>query len=188
LIYVRDGGQVAIKATDASNRTMTTPGQAARGEAKRTEMSPAPTVSRPSIPKPTGTYVADSFTGDIAATMGGTFALAHDGEPAGLARVTMAMREPVRKESPAPRRLVGLASWAAILGILGAILAIRDGVGIMIGAPAWFFPTVAAIGIIGVCLTMGAFLTARARTVPWLLLGLASCALLGAFVTTLVGI
>ncbi|HEY2795707.1 MAG TPA: hypothetical protein VGJ28_25315 [Micromonosporaceae bacterium] len=154
---------------------------AARTSAKRTEIS-----GGPAIPKPSGTYVADNFTGDITATMGGTFALAHDGELAGLARVTMAMREPVRKESPAPRRLVGLASWAAVLGILGAILAIRSGVGILVGAPSWFFPTETAIGIIGVCLTMASFLTARERVVPWFLLGLASCALLGAFVTTLV--
>jgi hypothetical protein len=152
------------------------------------KVSSVPTVARPVIPNPAGTYVADSFTGDIAATIGGTYALAHDGEPAGLARVTMAMREPVRKEPPASRRLVGLAAWAAALGILGGILAIRAGVGILIGAPSWYFPTATAIGVLGVGLTMGAFLSARVRVVPWTLLALASCALFGAFLTTLVAV
>ncbi len=135
-----------------------------------------------------GTYVADSFTGDITATMGGTPALAHDGEPAGLARVTMAMRTPVRKESPAPRRLVGLALWAAALGILGVILALRDAVGLLVGAPSYFLPLITIIGVVGVALTMGAFLTARARIIPWTLLGLASCALGGALIVTLTAI
>jgi hypothetical protein len=148
----------------------------------------APTMSRPSIPRPTGTYVADNFTGDVAATMGGTFALAQDGEPAGLARVTMAMREPVRSDSPAPGRLIGLAGWAAALGILGAILAIRAGIGMLVGAPSWFFPTETAIGIVGVGLTMAAFLTARIKNLPWLLLGFASTALFGAFMTSVIAL
>jgi hypothetical protein len=172
-------------ATKASNPTTAAAGRVAQRGPVGNVTTPVPTGSRPAIPKPTGTYVADSFTGDIAATIGGTFALAHDGEPAGLARVTMAMRVPVRKEPPASRRLVGLACWAAVLGILGAILAIRAGVGVMIGAPSWYFPAAAGIGVVGVVLTMGAFVTARARIIPWTLLGLASCALFGAFLATL---
>jgi hypothetical protein len=122
-------------------------------------------------------YVANNFTGDITATMGGTPARAHDGEPAGLARVTLAMRPQVRKDSPAPRRLVGLALWAAGLGILGVALGIRDIVGLFTPHPSWFLPGSSLIAVIGIALTMGAFVTARARIVPWLLLGLATCAL-----------
>ena len=170
--------------TQADPRRATRPG--GRGEPYEVTSS---RHDRPCRAKPTGTYVADSFTGDVTATMGGTFALAHDGEPAGLARVTLAMRTPVRKESPAPRRLVGLCAWAAVLGILGAILAIRAAVGVMIGTPAWFLPT-AAIDRHG-----------RRRRRPWArsspharapCRGCCSawppCALLGAFVTSLVGI
>ncbi len=131
-----------------------------------------------------GTYVADSFTGDLTATMGGGAVLAHDGEPAGLARVTLAMRPTVRRE-PAPRQLVGLALWAAALGILGSILAIRDAVGLFLGAPGWFMPTAALIGIVGIGLTMGAFLTARNRILPWTMLGVATCALGAVFLATL---
>lgn len=129
-------------------------------------------------PKATGTYVADSFSGDVAATMGGTFALAHDGEPAGLARVTLAMRQPMRKESPAPRRLVGLCSWAAAVGILGVILALRAIVAVIVGTPAWYLPTAGLIALVGIVATMGAFLTARAQMIPWALMGVATTALL----------
>ncbi len=139
----------------------------------------------PDAPGSRGTYVADSFTGDIAMTMGGTFALAHDGEPAGLARVTMAMRTPARPDSPAPRRLIGLSLWAAALGILGVILAIRDAIGILVGAPHYFLPLIAILGIVGVALTMGGFLTARARVLPWTLMGLATCTLGGALIATM---
>jgi hypothetical protein len=154
------------------------------------------TIATPAVPRPggdgqgrstpVGTYVANSFTGDITMTSGGTPALAHDGEPAGLARVTLAMREQARDSSPAPRRLVALACWAAGLGILGAILAIWDGITMLVGAPGWFLPTVAAMGVAGVGLTMGAFLTARARAVPWVLLGAASTTLLVAFISTVI--
>ena len=136
-------------------------------------------------PNAAGTYVADSFSGDIAATMGGTFALAHDGEPAGLARVTMAMRTPGRKESPAPRRLIGLCSWAAAIGILGTILAIRAAVAVMIGTPSWYLPTAGIIALFGILATMGSFLTARARVVPFALLGAATASLAGALIATL---
>lgn len=132
-----------------------------------------------------GTYVADSFSGDVTATMGGTFALAHDGEPAGLARVTLAMRTPARKESPAPRRLIGLCSWAAALGILGTILAIRAAVAVMIGTPSWYLPAVTIIALVGLGSTMGSFLTARARVVPWALLGVATSALLAGLIVTI---
>jgi len=150
--------------------------------------TPARTAPRSLMQNAAGTYVADSFTGDITATMGGSPALAHDGEPAGLARITMAMRNPTRRESPAPKRLVGLSVWAAALGVLGTMLAIRAGIGVLAGAPRWYFPTASLIGVAGVGLTMGAFVTAREKTLPWILLGLSTCALIGAFTATLIAL
>jgi len=150
--------------------------------------TPARTAPRSLIPKPSGTYVAETFTGELNTTTGTMPALARDGEPAGLARVTMAMRSPVRKDSPAPRRLIGLNVWAAALGILGAVLAIRCGIGVLAGAPRWFFPTASLIGVVGVALTMGAFVTARMRNVPWALLGLSTAALIGAFAASLIAL
>jgi hypothetical protein len=141
------------------------------------------TVPPRQAPRPNGTYVAESFSGDISQTMGGTPALARDGEPAGLARVTLAMRPP-RKESPAPRRLVGLCSWAAAIGILGLIMAIRAAVAVMVGTASWYVPAVSIIAVVGVAATMGAFLAARARMLPWVLLGAATTALAASLVLT----
>jgi hypothetical protein len=132
-----------------------------------------------------GTYVADTYAGDLDATSGGSPTLAHDGEPAGLARVTLALQPPAEKLTPAPGRLIGLCSWAATIGVLGAIIAVWAGFEFLIGAPAWFLPTAATMGIVGVGLTVGAFFTAREPVIPWTLLGLASC-MLGAAALTIV--
>jgi hypothetical protein len=126
-------------------------------------------------------FVGDAFTGDLAVTRGGTPALAHDGEPAGLARVTLAMRPPTR-QTPAPGRLVGLCSWAAALGIAGLLLAFRYGVAVLAGAPQWFLSAAGITGLFGAGCTVGAFFAARRRIVPWVLLGAATCAI---FVTVL---
>jgi hypothetical protein len=152
-----------------------------------TPLVPRPAGANRPAPPPVGTYVSNSFTGDITMTSGGTPALAHDGEPAGLARITMAMRDNAKDASPAPRRLVGLACWAAALGILGAIVAFWDGIAYLGGVATWFVPTIGLIGLAGVGLTMGAFLTARVRMLPWVLLGLASGTLVAALVATSVG-
>jgi hypothetical protein len=183
-LNTRDGGQVQTKTTDDAQ---TTKAGRAKPLAPRTpaEATKTATGTKAAGTNVAGTYVADSFSGDIAMTMGGTPALAHDGQPAGLARVTLAMREPVRRESPAPRRLVGLCSWAAGLGILGAIMAIRAAIAVMVGTPSWYLPTVAILGVCGVCATMGGFVTARVQTVPWALLGVATFTLAAALVATL---
>jgi hypothetical protein len=128
-------------------------------------------------PRTHAAYIGETFHGDMTATSGGTPVLAQDGEPAGLARVTLAMQPNADKEPPAPRRLIGLCSWAAAIGILGAILAVWAGIVQLTGPPAWFLPTAGALGVFGVGLTVAAFFTARRRVIPWALLGLASCTL-----------
>jgi hypothetical protein len=131
-----------------------------------------------------GTYIAETYTGDLDATMGGSPVVANDGEPAGLARVTLAMR-PETKQPPAPGRLVGLCAWAAVIGIFGLVLAIRSGFAVVAGAPGWFAPIAALDGVIGFASTLGAFVTARWRLVPWLLLGVASITIIVALVLVL---
>ncbi len=153
------------------------------------------TIARPVLPprsRPGGgaagdrnnTYVADSFAGDADMTFGGTPVLAQDGEPAGLARVTFAMRAQAERLPPAPRRLVGLCSWAAAVGLLGIIVGIRAVVVMLVGAASWFPLTAGVIGIIGVGATMGAFVTARHQHVPWALLSVSSLTLIAATIVT----
>ena len=120
-----------------------------------------------------GTYVAETYVGDIHATMGGAPVVANDGEPAGLARVALAMR-PETTQPPAPGRLIGLCAWAAVIGLAGLGVAVRSAFAILGSAPAWFDACAVICGLVGFVATLGAFATARWRRVPWALLGVAS--------------
>jgi hypothetical protein len=165
----------------SSDATRTAIGQAATGSAKVGSSKVGripPTRSKP------GTYIADTYAGDLDATIGGTPVVANDGEPAGLARVTLAMR-PETKQPPAPGRLVGLCAWAAVIGIIGLVLAIRSAFAIISGAPGWFAPLAAIVGLIGFSSTLGAFVTARWRIAPWALLGVASLTIIVALILVL---
>jgi hypothetical protein len=137
----------------------------------------------PARTKP-GTYIGETYAGDLDATMGGTPVVANDGEPAGLARVTLAMR-PETKEPPAPGRLVGLCAWAAVIGIIGLVLGIRSAFAIISGAPGWFAAIAPIVGLVGFTSTLGAFVTARWRTAPWALLGVASLTIIVALILVL---
>jgi len=165
----------------SSDATRTAVGQAASGSAK---VSSAKVGSIPSARTKPGTYIAETYAGDLDATIGGTPVVANDGEPAGLARVTLAMR-PDTKQPPAPGRLVGLCAWAAVIGLIGLVLAIRSAFAIISGAPGWFAPIAAIVGLIGFSSTLGAFVTARWRIAPWALLGVASLTIIVALILVL---
>jgi hypothetical protein len=172
----------------SSDATRTVAGQAATGGAKvggSAKVGSKPKVGNipPARTQP-GTYIGETYAGDLGATMGGTPVVANDGEPAGLARVTLAMR-PETKQPPAPGRLVGLCAWAAVIGIIGLVLAIRSALAILSGAPAWFAPIAAIVGLLGFTSTLGAFVTARWRIAPWALLGLASATIVVALILVL---
>ena len=175
----------------SSDATRTAVGQAATGSAKvgsakvgSAKVGNARVGSIPPARTKPGTYIAETYAGDLDATMGGTPVVANDGEPAGLARVTLAMR-PETKQPPAPGRLVGLCAWAAVIGIIGLVLAIRSAFAIIAGAPAWFAPLAAIVGLIGFSSTLGAFVTARWRIAPWALLGVASVTIIVALILVL---
>ena len=170
----------------SSDATRTAMGQAATGSAKvgSAKVGGAKVGSIPPARTKPGTYIAETYAGDLDATMGGTPVVAHDGEPAGLARVTLAMR-PETKQPPAPGRLVGLCAWAAVIGIIGLVLAIRSAFAIISGAPGWFAPLAAIVGLIGFSSTLGAFVTARWRIAPWALLGVASLTIIVALILVL---
>jgi hypothetical protein len=158
-------------------------------ESSQSPKSATATIARPvltprSAPDGKNTYAADTFAGDADVTSGGSPILAQDGEPAGLARVTLAMRTPAERLPPAPRRLVGLCSWAAAVGILGVMVGIRAVVVTIIGAASWFPVTAGAVGVIGVVACMGAFVTARKAQIPWILLSVASLTLIIASILT----
>lgn len=95
----------------------------------------------------------------------------------------------VGADVPAPRlrTLIGICGWAALLGGVGLIIGIRGFWGIAAGdAPGWYEPTIVTLGLIGIFITIGSFLTAHRDRVPWILLGCASVSLItGMIITTI---
>jgi hypothetical protein len=86
---------------------------------------------------------------------------------------------------PPGRRLAALCGWAALLGFLGVVIAIRGQVAILVThPPSWYEPTLVIIGLGGIALTAAAFLAVRQRYTPWLLLTLATAALVASLVAT----
>jgi len=88
-------------------------------------------------------------------------------------------------QAPRLRQLMGVCGWAAVLGGIGLVLGLRGFVGILVGdAPSWYEPSTVAAGLIGIGLTVGAFLTVHRVRAPWVLLSCASVTLITAMVFT----
>jgi hypothetical protein len=94
-------------------------------------------------------------------------------------------RKRVTPAEPRLRQLMGVCGWAAVLGGLGLVIGIRGIIGIAAGnPPGWFEPTLAAVGMVGIALTIGAFLTVHRARVPWIMLGSSSLVLVVSMVLT----
>jgi hypothetical protein len=102
-------------------------------------------------------------------------------EPAGL--VQAGPRNPVRAlhlpevDDPSPNlaRMVFMSTWAAVLGLLGMIVAVRTFIAIFLDpGPQWLVPAIMSLGIGGTLCAGIAFATAHRKWLPWELLGLAS--------------
>ncbi len=95
---------------------------------------------------------------------------------------------PARVGPPA-RRLIAVCAWAALLGFLGVIIALRGLFAILAShPPAWYEPALIVLGLGGIALTVAAFLAVRQRYTPWGLLGLASGALVASLTVTIVAV
>jgi hypothetical protein len=92
--------------------------------------------------------------------------------------------EPAEEGVPTAQRLVGLCTWAALVGFLGVAVGVRGLLAIIVKAPHWYEPSLVALGLGGIALTVVAFLTVHHRVVPWLFLTLSSGVLLTAIVAT----
>lgn len=88
--------------------------------------------------------------------------------------------------TPSQARLVGMCGWAAVLGLVGVLVGARAFMALFDPMPGWFEPVVIAQGVAGIACTIGAFLAVHRRELPWLLLGLATAALLSTLTLTLV--
>ena len=80
-------------------------------------------------------------------------------------------------DDPAPNlaRMISMSTWAAALGLLGMIVAVRTFIAIFVApGPQWLVPTLMSLGIGGTVCAGIAFATAHRKWLPWELLGLAS--------------
>ncbi len=110
-----------------------------------------------------------------------TAGTAPDGTPWN-ARISQ--RAPQRDPGPRPRRLVGLCTWAALLGFLGLAVGVRGVIAILVKAPHWYEPTLITLGLAGIATAAVAMLTVRYHLYPWLFLALSSGILLASILAT----
>ncbi|NUR73423.1 MAG: hypothetical protein HOU81_21605 [Hamadaea sp.] len=92
-----------------------------------------------------------------------------------------ALRLP-EQDDPAPgsTRMLGMSAWAALLVLVGAVVAVRVFLAIVFEpGPDWLMPTVMSVGIAGTVCGGLAFATVHHRWLPWELLGTASLLLGG---------
>jgi hypothetical protein len=92
-----------------------------------------------------------------------------------------ALRLP-EQHDPAPEstRMIAMSGWAALLVLLGMLVAIRTLVAIVLApGPGWLVPTVMSLGIAGTVCAALSFATIHHRQLPWQLLGLATLLLCG---------
>jgi hypothetical protein len=104
--------------------------------------------------------------------------------PSGMARV---FRIPA-SDDPAPptTKLVAMCAWATGLGLVGLLVATRALLAMWRGnPPTWYEPSFIAVGLLGIGLTVGAFMSIQRRRLPWIMLALATLPLIGSIVLTL---
>jgi len=90
---------------------------------------------------------------------------------------------------PEGRALLGISAWATVLVLAGLAVAIRGMIAAIGGlTPGWYQPSLIAVGLIGIVLTVGAFATIQRPRTPWLLLALATIPLAGAVALTILAL
>jgi hypothetical protein len=81
---------------------------------------------------------------------------------------------------PGTVRVLGMALYAAALGLAGVGVGLRSFVSVLGGGvPGWYVPVLALAGLVSVALAVGAFLSVHRPVLPWLLLLAAAVPLAG---------
>ena len=130
---------------------------------------------------------ADTYTS--APTRGVSAHGAEGGDPSSDSlswdRESPADRPTFYRPQPRLRQLMGVCGWAAVLGGLGLVVGVRGLIGDLMGlAPSWYEPSMIVVGLIGILLTVGAFVTVHRRRTPYFLLGASTLSLVYAMVLT----
>jgi hypothetical protein len=82
--------------------------------------------------------------------------------------------------APATGRLVGMSLAGATLGLIGVGVGIRGLFAAVGGAPAWYVPLLALLGLLAVAGAVASILSIHRPALPWLLLLAAGVPLTGA--------
>jgi hypothetical protein len=80
------------------------------------------------------------------------------------------------------RRLAGVSAWAAALGFGGVVAVVRIVIRLFTTTPAWYLPTMCVIGLFGLACTVGGFASVHRRRTPWVMLSIATVALIVAWI------
>ena len=72
--------------------------------------------------------------------------------------------------APAPARLLGMAVYAAALGLAAIGVGLRAMLTVVGGAPFWYVPVLSFFGLLSVTLAVGSLLSIHRPTLPWMLL------------------
>ncbi|HEY7225534.1 MAG TPA: hypothetical protein VH561_18320 [Micromonosporaceae bacterium] len=82
------------------------------------------------------------------------------------------------RPQPRLRQIIGVCGWAALLGVLGLAVGIRGFIAdLMDATPSWYEPMMIGVGLVGIALTVGAFVSVHRRRTPYLLLSAATVVL-----------
>jgi hypothetical protein len=72
---------------------------------------------------------------------------------------------------PGTVRVLGMALYAAALGLAGVGVGLRGFVSVLGGSvPGWYVPVLVMAGLVSVALAVGAFLSVHRPVLPWILL------------------
>jgi hypothetical protein len=104
--------------------------------------------------------------------------------PTGIAKI---FRLPGSDDpAPATTRVAAMCGWATALGLVGVVVAGRGLMAIMRGtAPGWYEPAIVGVGLAGIGLTVGAFMSIQRRRLPWFMLAAATLPLIAAVALTI---
>ena len=81
--------------------------------------------------------------------------------------------------APSTRRLLAMSFYGATLGLIAAGVGLRGLVAALGGAPRWYVPLLALLGLLAVAGAVASFLSIHRPALPWLLLLAASVPLTG---------
>jgi hypothetical protein len=84
----------------------------------------------------------------------------------------------VESSQPRLRQMLGVCGWAAVLGAIGLVVGIRGFYAdLMDATPNWYEPMMIGVGLTGIALTVGAFISVQRRRTPYILLSAATLVL-----------